>query len=318
MTDSAYSLPPYQEPRITLSRTPSPVRDVSDSQDAPISGVELIVSKLPHASITSACLHLRDILGTHSKKHPSNPITPVRITPGDERNAVDYVFVSVDPAVTQDPRPDLLEQIRELLNAEYGLQADWKVGKGSDRSRRVHFQVDSFALAEALHPKLGAHLNARGCPFQCTFISKTMHRMTFDFLDRASIDSLFKTPPVIDHQTLYPSVPRYIQPVYALEVTILGLKDVVGALPLIDRHIKSRYGNVIASSRLALEGDAYCVVFKNWAQTSRFLNDPFTAFEFGFGVSHSVSHTTPALLYVLNSNGLPYSPRASESSNSSF
>jgi hypothetical protein len=44
------------------------------------------------------------------------------------------------------------------------------------------------------------------------------------------------------------------------------------------------------------------------AQTSRFLNDPFTAFESGFGVSHSVSHSTPALLYVLNSNELPYSP----------
>ena len=45
---------------------------------------------------------------------------------------------------------------------------------------------------------------------------------------------------------------------------------------------------------------------------------PSLLFEFGFGVSHSVSHITPALLYVLNSSGLPYSPRASESSNSSF
>lgn len=27
-----------------------------------------------------------------------------------------------------------------------------------------------------------------------------------------------------------------------------------------------------------VEGDAYCVVFKTWAQTSRLLNEPFTAF----------------------------------------
>jgi hypothetical protein len=40
-------------------------------------------------------------------------------------------------------------------------------------------------------------------------------------------------------------------------------------------HIKSNYGNIIASSRLDLNGDAYCVVtvvFKTWAQTSRFLS----------------------------------------------
>jgi hypothetical protein len=32
-------------------------------------------------------------------------------SPGDERNPVDYVFVSVDPAVTQEPRPDLLDKV---------------------------------------------------------------------------------------------------------------------------------------------------------------------------------------------------------------
>jgi hypothetical protein len=56
---------------------------------------------------------------------------------------------------------------------------------------------------------------------------------------------------------------------------------------------------VIASSRQVLNGDAYwqyCVVFKNWAQTSCFLSDPFTAFDSRFRVSHSVSQTAPALL----------------------
>jgi len=49
-------------------------------------------------------------------------------------------------------------------------------------------------------------------------------------------------------------------------------------------------------------------VFKTWAQTSRFLSDSFTAFDPGFGVSHSISQASPVLLYVLNSNGLPLQP----------
>ena len=139
-----------------------------------------------------------------------------------------------------------------------------------------------------------------------------MNRVTFDLLDCGSVESLFKTPPIIDHQTLYPSVPRFIQPIYVLEVAILGIKDVLRVASVIDRYIRSIYGNIIASSRIALNGDAYCVVFKTWAQTSRFLSDPFTAFETGFGISHSVSQAHPALLYVLNTNGLPLSARPSD------
>jgi hypothetical protein len=207
-----------------------------------------------------------------------------------------------------------------VLTTAHGLQAEWKVGKGPDRTRRVHFQADSFAQAEALHPKLSDHLNGRGCPYQCSFVSKAMNRITFDLVNHASLEQLFKNPPVIDHETLYPSVPRYIQPVYGLEVAILGMKDVLRAAPVIDRYIHTNYGDVIAASRLALNGDAYCVVFKTWGQTSRFLTDPFTAFESGFGVSHSVSQAVPALLYVLNSNGLPFSARPADlsSSNASF
>jgi hypothetical protein len=116
-----------------------------------------------------------------------------------------------------------------------------------------------------------------------------MSQITFDLLDRRSVDFLFKNPLVVDRQTLYPSVSRYIQSVYGLEVGILGVKDVLRAAPVIDRYIRSLYGDVIAASRLALNGDAYHVTFKTWAQTSLFLSDPFTAFDSGFGVSHSVS-----------------------------
>jgi hypothetical protein len=49
MPAPAYTLPPFAEPRIALSRTPSPV---PDAPDALISGVELIVSQLPRNGIT--------------------------------------------------------------------------------------------------------------------------------------------------------------------------------------------------------------------------------------------------------------------------
>ena len=178
----------------------------------------------------------------------------------------------------------------------------------------VHFQADSFAQAEALHPKLSTHLNSHRCPFQCSFVSKAMSWVTFDLLHHASIDNLLKAPPVIDHQTFYPSLPCYIWPIYTMEVAVLGVKDVTGALSAIDRYIRSLYGDVITSSCLALNGDAYCIVFDDWNHTSSFLADPFTAFQSGFGISHSVSRSAPALLYVLNSSGLPYSSRPPDSS----
>ena len=50
-------------------------------------------------------------------------------------------------------------------------------------------------------------------------------------------------------------------------VALLGMKDILRAQPVIDHYIRSSYGDVIASSRLALNGDAYCVVFKTLEPT---------------------------------------------------
>jgi hypothetical protein len=271
------------------------------------------VSKLPRTSIHSAAQRLQEVIQGFSSQHPDNPLVPLRIVAGDERNPVDYVFASVDPTVTQDPRPDLLKHVRRTLVAQ-GLEAQWRVGKGPDRTRRIHFKTDSNMRAKALQPKLSDHLNRKGYHFQRTFISKTTNRVRFDLLDCSSVDSLLQEPPVIDHQTICPSTPRYIQPVYGLEVAILSVKDSQLVRPVVNNYIRRAYGNVIAHSRLALDGDAYCVVFKTWAQTSRFLQDPFTAFDPGFGITHTISpsHARPALLYMLNSNGLPRVPCLSD------
>ena len=54
----------------------------------------------------------------------------------NERNPVDYVFISVDKCYPYELRADLLDE--------------WKAGKGPNRTRRVHFQVNSIAQAENL------------------------------------------------------------------------------------------------------------------------------------------------------------------------
>ena len=94
MSGSLYTLPPYSEPQITLSQTPSPVREDSDSFDALIAGVELIVSKLPQNSVTTAAHHLRALLGEYNQLHTANPLAPTHVVSGDDRNLVDYAFVT--------------------------------------------------------------------------------------------------------------------------------------------------------------------------------------------------------------------------------
>ena len=58
MPQATHTLPPYAEPHIVLSQTPLSVHETLEPSDALISGVELIVSKLPCNGITMATQHL--------------------------------------------------------------------------------------------------------------------------------------------------------------------------------------------------------------------------------------------------------------------
>jgi len=219
---------------------------------------------------------------------------------------VDYVFVSVDPDITQDPRPDLLEIFCGALSSVHGLQAEWKVGEGPDRTRRVHFQVDSFSQAEAFRPKLNEYLHEHYCPFQGSFISKHMLRITYDFLDRSSAGKLFKTPPVIDLTTRLTSPPpRYIQPIYGLEVA-LDIKDVLRATPVLDNYSSTSRITMVTSLPRAASPSTEMPT----ASYLRLGHGPYDSASILSQlsnldcVSHSASHAVPALLYVLNTNGL--------------
>jgi hypothetical protein len=74
--------------------------------------------------VLSATQHLRAILGEYAQTHSSDPLVPLRIVAGDERNPVDYVFLSVDPTVTQEPRPDLLSKVKRVLRTIPDLHVD--------------------------------------------------------------------------------------------------------------------------------------------------------------------------------------------------
>jgi hypothetical protein len=171
-------LNPCNDCCVTPPRPSSPAHEGPGALDALVDGVQLIVSKLPRDSVTSAGHYLRALLGEYVGLHGLNSLVPVRVVAGDERNAVDHAFVSVDPAVTLDTRPDLLNEVRHVLTSVCNSDTAWRVGREPDRSRRIHFQVDTFAQADALQPKLSNYLDEKGHAFQCSFISRTMNRVT--------------------------------------------------------------------------------------------------------------------------------------------
>jgi hypothetical protein len=98
MPASTYSLPPCPDVHIAPLCTPSPGHDNLEAPGT-VAGVELIVNKLPCNSVTSAAACMQAMLEEYTELHGANALVPIRITPGDERNLVDYVFISVDPHI---------------------------------------------------------------------------------------------------------------------------------------------------------------------------------------------------------------------------
>lgn len=78
------------------------------------------------------------------------------------------------------------------------------------------------------------------CHFCISWVkAKPTSRITYESIDQASVHvyALLKQPLVIEHWTCFTSISRFIQPIYGLEVDILGIKDVLGAtgMPFIDQ-----------------------------------------------------------------------------------
>lgn len=280
---SLVSFGPYKPPTFNHSRSPSPIpEDLLVSQSFPI-GVELIVRGLEHDHEHASVAHLQRLIAAyHTQPGDHAPIPPLRCTAGDTRRPVDYAFLSLENNDDPAPRPDLLDRIKDYLNSDdcAGVNCNWRGCSGADKSRRIWFTADDEQKANQLLTKLEAEFKRRRIATQTQYVSKGSKRAVFDLLDPGDIDSLTHNPPVFDRHTYFPARPRYIEPLYALEIAVVGLNFVEGVKTFIDKYIRETYGNdSIATSRLIPDLEVYTVVFRYWAVGSRFLTDPFTAFE---------------------------------------
>ncbi|GBE82235.1 hypothetical protein SCP_0406180 [Sparassis crispa] len=306
----AYSLPPLSPPSIPYSRAGSPSLQ-QDSSDAVVTGVELMISGLNRLSIQSAHSHFGAFVSQYNNANPNHPLPPLQVHVGDLRNPVDYVFVALRPDVSSEPRPDVLEQVRRIIDGQNGIRACWRTGSGADRTRRVMFAMDSEQHARALQPRLEKWLKDQDIISQLTFISKPAGgapRVTFDILDPHHVTRILEKPPVFDRRTYYATQSRFVPPVYGLEVAVAGCSEFQGIEGRINAYIRRRYGlDAIAFSRMVLDGEVYTVLFKDWPTTSRFLSDPFE-FMSDSSIPRFIMISQPILLYLLNSAGVPANP----------
>lgn len=117
--------------------TPPPELDTSHA----FTGIELItLSGLPQRSFSSATKHLQDRINRlKSEGHENLPdlqiVSPSRSTELDT-DPLDYVYVSLAGSLRATPWPDILENVRQILDHEPGIHARWRVTTGpTDKTR---------------------------------------------------------------------------------------------------------------------------------------------------------------------------------------
>ncbi|KAG1777839.1 hypothetical protein EV702DRAFT_1098088, partial [Suillus placidus] len=309
-------------PRCFFADEPPPIHlDVPRSESPPlppdktqaptnIVGLQLLISGLERQSIQSAAAHLHRIVGVYNNEAEEHDcLPPLQITAPNDAHPVDYVYVAIQPSVMVVPRPHWLNDIKTILESR-GLSVRWKVNSRDDRTRRVFFLTDSETHSRALRPLLDRYLTEAEIAVQGAWSSKTPNpRVVFDVVSLDHVQWLRDHPPTIDGRTYYASQYRFVQPLFAFELAIMRCHEFQSARSTIDNYIRRRYGDVIAHSRMALDGDLYCVVFKHWETADLFLRDSFDAFEGSEGsYGRNFAPVGPYLLYLVNSMGVPRDP----------
>ncbi|GBE82323.1 hypothetical protein SCP_0407070 [Sparassis crispa] len=305
-----FPLPPPSRPDIPYSRTSSPSLQ-TDSSDAVVTGVELMISGLNRTSVQSAHAHFSQLLSDYNLANPTQALPPLQIHPGDPHNAVDYVFIALQPALSSDLRPDILEHVRKILDGRSSLHAAWRTGSGPDRTRRVMFIMNNEQHARGMQPRLEKWLNDCDIAYQTCILSKPSagsFRITFDILNPVHVAQLLDQPPIFDRRTYPATQSRSITPIYGLQVAVAGCGEFQGIEGRINAYIRCRYGgDAIAFSQMAMDGEVYTVVLKDWGTTSCLLSDPFE-FLSDFSIPRFITLSQPILLYLLNSAGVPLNP----------
>ena len=297
-----YTPGPYTPFPVSGERSETPPPDFNPSH--PFTGVELTVSGLPFTTITSAADHLNQTL--QDIVSDGTPMPDLQVVSPSARQPLDFVYVSLSGPLKENPRPDILEQVRVRLDAIDGLEARWKVSSGrSDKTRQAYFEVEESLNPLHVKTRIDNILRQNHHEFQSSYIPNDTSRIFYHFLRRESITALTDSPIRIDGRSYIPRRSRYIQPLFGLEVAINGVGDAQSAKSMIDAYLQRQYGTtsaepVVRRSRVELDGSVYCVILSTPQLTQSFLRDPFLLFE-----NSGIHPSPPQYLYLLNSNGIP-------------
>ncbi|KAF5380414.1 hypothetical protein D9615_004612 [Tricholomella constricta] len=272
-------------------------------------GVELIVRGLDRSSPYSAVQHLQRILQNlkdHNRMPNVTAVQPMR--EAAPTHPLDYAVVAFQGDYKANPRPDFMSAVGGMIRQlDGGLNVGWNIAPGYDKKRTVWFRDDHSLGIGELKRGLEAVFKSNHYDYQvCTAnTASSPPRVTFQFLKKEHIDLLMRKPPIIKGHSFVPRIPRFIEPIYALEVAVVGVAPYNDPQMVIDRYLIAKYNHLaqealIRSSRLALDDVVYCVVLETPEVAEAFVRDPFTAFE-GLDVQPS----KPEYLYILNQKGFP-------------
>ncbi|KAF8955265.1 hypothetical protein BDZ97DRAFT_1858763 [Flammula alnicola] len=299
----AFEPGPYVPYPVSEDRSGSPPLGFDPTRPFnPFTGVELIVSGLRRTSLTSAAENLTEII--ENLRGDGTIIPNLQIVSPSNVHQLDFVFVSLTGELRENLRPDILENIRVILENINGLEARWKISTGKfDKTRQIYFEASDDVNPIVLKTDIDNMLRTHGHEVQASYIPRDTQRIFYHLVNHESVASLLAVPLVIDGRSYVPHYSRFIQPTFGLEIAINGVGDIPQARSVIDAYLERNYRDdsdepVVRSSRTELDGSVYCAVLRNPAITSRFLNDPFQIFS-----ESSFSPSPPTYLYVLNSKG---------------
>ena len=302
-------IPPFEPFPLSEDRSETPLTTFDSAN--PFTGLELIVSGLPHNAPD-----LNDLL--ERLRQEGATFLPLKVTPPANVQSQDFVYVSLTGALKETPHPNILEKVRVRLDAVDGLSALWKVAPGQvDKTHQVYFQVDpdtqdiSDVKSRMDRILQGYHYNHQG-----SYIPNNSNRVFFHLLNPDHIAALQQNPIIVDGRSYYPHrswyIQQLIQPIFGLELAISGVGELSQAISVIDHYIESHYRDdtsqpVVRHSRLALDDMVYCVVLHTPEITQHVLasRENFQPF-----ADSSIAPNKPQNLYALNSSGIPLTPNS--------
>ncbi|KAF9027242.1 hypothetical protein BDZ89DRAFT_1067062 [Hymenopellis radicata] len=106
----------------------------------------------------------------------------------------------------------------------------------------------------------------RSVPYQHSFIMKVSSgdRVVFDILQRQHVQELLESPIIVNQTTYHAHQSRFIIPKFGYDVAITGCGSIGHFKAGMDAVIRNHFGgqDVIAHSRMELDGDTYVVIMR--------------------------------------------------------